>query len=713
LCAKDGIGIERDARLLERAGRALAASLDPESTLEQAVAAFVPELADLCVIYSFEPHNALRVRAALTSEPELAGATARLHGQERPLGDDDPPFRNGRLGADELEAAAGNEREAELGALLGEAWRTTLPLRSREGTWGILVVLGRDPRPEPDESALQLMQELAERAGQALENARAHALATEARERFTAAFENAPIGMAIARAADGTLTEVNPALCAITGRTREQLLDTPLPDVYHPEQPASGERRHVRADGHAVWLQVNVAQLKGDEVVLQIQDISDRKRYESQLQFLADHDPLTGLFNRRRFAEELDWIVAYSRRYRTPAALIAIDIDNFKFVNDTFGHATGDELLVAIAEALRARCRESDIAGRLGGGEFGVILPQSGREEAETVARALLEEVRDHVQVTVGTRPVHATASIGVRLIAAEAEHSAEEILSDADIALYDAKEGGRDRVRVAGEGGAPMDRLRARIGWSERIRDALAHDGFELFEQPILHIASGRVHSSELLLRLRGDDGRLIAPSEFLETAERFGQIQAIDRWVIGRAVKLLAARQAAGLELGLEVNLSGGSISDASVIDFIVAEVRNAPIDPTRLTIEVTETAAIVNIERARALAQSLADLGCRFALDDFGSGFGSFYYLKHLPFDVVKIDGEFIKELRASDADRLTVQAIVQIARGLHKPTIAEFVETEPTLALLARLGVDYAQGYHVGRPRPVLADPEFTP
>jgi len=315
------------------------------------------------------------------------------------------------------------------------------------------------------------------------------------------------------------------------------------------------------------------------------------------------------------------------------------------------------------------------------------------------------------VRVLVGQRAVRATASIGVRLIVQDTRHTAEEILSDADIALYDAKEGGRDRMSVAGDGSLVTDRLRARISWSDRIRDALRNDAFELYEQPILDIGSRRVAASELLLRMRDTDGSLIAPGEFLDTAERFGQIQAIDRWVIGQAVRLLASRQAAGLFLDLEVNLSGGSISDPTVIDFIVSEVRNAPIDPRCLTIEVTETAAITNIERARALAQSLADLGCRFALDDFGSGFGSFYYLKHLPFDVVKIDGEFIKELERSRHDKLTVQAIVQIARGLDKPTIAEFVESEPVLSELEQLGVDYAQGYHVGRPRPLLLDPGF--
>jgi EAL domain-containing protein (putative c-di-GMP-specific phosphodiesterase class I) len=254
----------------------------------------------------------------------------------------------------------------------------------------------------------------------------------------------------------------------------------------------------------------------------------------------------------------------------------------------------------------------------------------------------------------------------------------------------------------VAGDAGAQLDRMRTRLTWSERIRDALDKDGFALVEQPILGLAGARVERSEVLVRLRDGD-RLTPPSVFLPVAERFGQIQAIDRWVIRGAIALLAERQEHGVRLGLEVNLSGLSISDRAVVDFIAAEVRNAGIDPTALTFEVTETAAIENISRVRALARTLSDLGCQFALDDFGSGFGSFYYLKHLPFDVVKIDGDFIKELPRNRTDQLTVQAIVQIARGLGNATVAEFVQDDDTLGLLREYGVDYAQGYHVGRPR----------
>jgi diguanylate cyclase (GGDEF)-like protein/PAS domain S-box-containing protein len=697
--------VEYATQVVERTSRALGESLDLDATLDRCVDAFVPEFADVCVISSLEADGSLAIRATGGSEPDLHEAARALCGTRRAPDevklDGGHRYAHRHVTVQAAHALAKNDAEALVADSLGAHWQTVVGLRARNRVWGVVVLLTRDSRPEPTEDELRLIQELAQRCGQALENARLYALATEAQARFTAAFEQAPIGMALIDR-EGIVTSANPALAGILGR--DGLAGSPLPELA-PHEP--GERRILTAAGQAVWVQMRLARLGADgETVVLVQDITDRKRYEGELQYLADHDPLTGLYNRRRFAEELEWVLAYSRRYHSPAAVVALDVDNFKFVNDTFGHATGDELLVAIGAALRARCRESDIVGRLGGDEFGVVLPQSGSAEADIVAQALLDAVRE-VRVMFGDRPVEATASIGVRVFGEEAELTAQEILSDADIALYDAKESGRDRKSVTGENRVVTDRLRARISWTERIRDALNHDGFVLYEQPILNLAQGEVVASELLLRMRAANGGVIVPGEFLETAERFGQIQAIDRWVIEQAVRLLAERQAAGLAAGLEVNLSGGSISDATVIDFIVSEVRNAPIDPRGLTIEVTETAAIVNIERARALAQSLADLGCRFALDDFGSGFGSFYYLKHLPFDVIKIDGEFVRDLATSRADQLTVKAIVQIAGGLEKPTIAEFVESDATLQALMTLGVDCAQGYHIGRPRPVVA------
>jgi len=298
-----------------------------------------------------------------------------------------------------------------------------------------------------------------------------------------------------------------------------------------------------------------------------------------------------------------------------------------------------------------------------------------------------------------------------VTAIGSEPATTGEQLLAEADVAMYSAKEAGRDRLSLAdgddADGG--VARMRARFGWSQRIRDALAEDAFELWEQPILHLGSGSAERSELLLRMRSQ-AELVAPGAFLEVAERFGQIQAIDRWVVARAVRLLAERRAAGEDPTLEVNLSGASITDEEVMDHIAAEITNAPIDPTRVVFEITETAAIGNFDRARRFARRLADLGCQFALDDFGAGFGSFYYLKHLPFDCVKIDGDFIRRLPDSPTDQLTVKAIVDIARGLGKETIAEAAGDAATLALLRDYGVDYAQGFYVARPRPaVVAGP----
>jgi EAL domain-containing protein (putative c-di-GMP-specific phosphodiesterase class I) len=264
---------------------------------------------------------------------------------------------------------------------------------------------------------------------------------------------------------------------------------------------------------------------------------------------------------------------------------------------------------------------------------------------------------------------------------------------------MYQAKESGRDRVHVGSQ--ADDTAMRSRLTWSERVRDALEHDRFALQAQPIMDLKTGDIARYELLLRMI-DEGRLIRPGAFLYVAEEFGMIQAIDRWVVSEAIRMIEGQAELGEKLTLEVNLSGSSITDQGVLDHIESELSASPIDPSSLILEVTETAAITNIDRARRFASRIEELGCAFALDDFGTGFGSFYYLKHLPFDYLKIDGDFIRELARNQADRLTVQAIVEIAKGMGKRTIAEFVETEEVLVLLRAIGVDFAQGFRVGRP-----------
>lgn len=546
-----------------------------------------------------------------------------------------------------------------------------------------------------------------------------------AQARFQAAFEHAPIGMALLTLDDPTVVQANAALCQMLGH--QDLAGRAIRSLLHPDDVASagraldalragasgvaaGEYRYVHREGHVVHADVRASPVgdgDGGYVIAQYVDVSDRKRFEGQLRRLADTDALTGLHNRRRFGDELEWIVGYSQRYGHPAALLAIDVDHFQYINDSYGHATGDELLGTVTALLRSRLRETDIVGRLGGDEFGVILPQTALEDAESIGQALIEAAREQVHVVREARKVRATLSMGIRAIEPDVELTPAEQLAEAEIARNEAKERGRDRFAVSGRDVHGSARSNA-LTWIERLREALENDGFVLYEQPILDLAAGRVDRSELLIRLLDADGQIVLPGAFLGAAERYGLIKSIDRWVIGRAIRLLADRHASGHErLGLDVNLSGESITDPTVMDFIAAEVRNAPIDPTCLIFEVTETAAIANVERARSLARGLADLGCQFALDDFGSGFGSFYYLKHLPFDVVKIDGDFIKELPATRSDQLTVQAIVQIAKGLGKTTTAEFVGDEATVAMLRELGVDYAQGFYVGRPEPIQA------
>jgi EAL domain-containing protein (putative c-di-GMP-specific phosphodiesterase class I) len=280
---------------------------------------------------------------------------------------------------------------------------------------------------------------------------------------------------------------------------------------------------------------------------------------------------------------------------------------------------------------------------------------------------------------------------------------TADELLAAADKAMYAAKEAGRDRMTLyeRGSGIATTDSA----SWMDRIRRALEEDRFELHAQPILDICKGEVSQHELLIRMLGDDGELIPPAAFLGVAERFGLVQSIDRWVVAQAIRLMERELQAGRELRLEVNLSGRSVDDRELPVLIQGELAGTSVNPDNLILEITETALISNMADARRFAETLTRVGCRFALDDFGAGFGSYYYLKHLPLHYLKIDGDFIRNLPTSMTDQLMVKAMVQVAKGLGMKTIAEFVGNDETLVFLREYGVDYAQGFHVGKPQPV--------
>jgi diguanylate cyclase (GGDEF)-like protein/PAS domain S-box-containing protein len=509
----------------------------------------------------------------------------------------------------------------------------------------------------------------------------------------------------------GRLLEVNPALCAITGYGPEQLEATSVDaltaiadideDVRLLRALGAGEirdyqveRRWQHAAGHHVWVMVSASLLHDVAgqpmcVLLQLQDIDERKHLERQLEYLADHDPVTGLFNRRRFERELGRELAYVRRYGGCGAVLIIDLDDLKRVNDRYGHAAGDQLIASVAGLLRARLRSTDVVARMGGDEFAVLVPRATLAEAESLARELNQVVRES----------GASASIGVGCFDGLGEITCEEVLLGADHAMYAAKEAGRDRFvsqPTEEEVGAAA---RERLTWPGRIRKALDEDEFELHAQPVVDLKSGEVHQHELLIRLPGDDGELILPSAFLYTAERFGLARQLDRWVVSRAVELASAGHQ------LAVNISSGSLTDPGLPLFVEEAIERSGAHPCDLVFEVTERAAISSFAQAQAFIGHMAGLGCRFALDDFGAGFGCFYYLKHLPLDYLKIDGEFVRGLPRSKTDQILVSSVVELARGLGKQTIAEYVGDDETVALLRSLGVDYAQGFHTGAPAPV--------
>ncbi len=543
-----------------------------------------------------------------------------------------------------------------------------------------------------------------------------------AEERFRQSFDEAPIGMALI-APDGRIDQANEAFAELCGQLRSAVEGIRLRELFHPgdadsvtktlQQLAAGdvdqaglELRIVQPVGATRDISVHGTLLRRssgqpERLLCQFQDVTERKQFEAKLQFLADHDPLTGLMNRRKFESDLERHVVQVKRYGPAGALLMLDLDNFKSVNDLLGHSAGDQLIVSIAGVIRARLRDSDTLARLGGDEFAVLLPKADRQQAEEVAQALVKSVSRNI-AAVGGEHKSVTTSIGVVVFNGEAELlTGESVLIEADLAMYDAKEAGRDRYAFSGTSEHRTSHTKARLTWVNRIEHALAHDRFALLAQPILDLQTHHVRQHELLLRMLDDDDDLIPPASFLGIAERFGLIARIDQWVVAHAIDLIEQHP----QLQLEVNISGMSLGDPQLLEAIETRMEASTINPTQLIFEVTETAAVANITHAQAFARRLRDHGCRFALDDFGAGFGSFYYLKHLPFDYVKIDGEFVQHAATGQIDQLVIEAVVRIAQGLGKKTIAEFVTDENTQRIITRLGVDYAQGYHIGRPVPI--------
>ncbi|WP_024304137.1 EAL domain-containing protein [Pseudogulbenkiania sp. MAI-1] len=484
-----------------------------------------------------------------------------------------------------------------------------------------------------------------------------------------------------------------------------QLLNEPVP-------PGAGRNLQLeRLDGSRVSVSMVSAPIHDGQAsvsgkVLVFHDMTLERLYIDNLSWQASHDALTGLTNRHEFERRLARTLEGAAGRHQHHALMYLDLDQFKVVNDTCGHAAGDELLRQVCVLLQQQLREEDTLARLGGDEFGVLLLNCPPEGALVVAEKLRQIVLD-LHFSWGGQPFSISASIGVVNISG-VPTTLQEVMRAADMACYMAKEKGRNRVQLHSTNDAELTTRYGEMEWVHRLRRAMEEDRFCLYAQKIIPVADDEPAGPhfELLLRLRDEYGMLVPPNAFIPAAERYNLMTTIDRWVVRTVLSTLAARTPSGSRWTCAINLSGASLGDDEFLDYLRTELLGSGVDPTCLCFEITETVAIANLASATEFMRELRQLGCRFSLDDFGAGMSSFGYLKHLPVDYLKIDGSFVKDMVGDPINHAMVEVINHIGHVMGKHTIAEFVEDQDILDELKKIGVDYAQGYGVARPLPLV-------
>jgi len=545
----------------------------------------------------------------------------------------------------------------------------------------------------------------------------------------------------------GDITFINPAGLKILGySSKDKLIGKSPYTIFHskksdgsirpvdecPLQRAYGnghkyssrEMSFVHRDGHQIMIECNVFPLhidgRQEGSVVAFRDITERKLLEDELKWQATHDQLTGLPNRAYFEDQLVHEVKRLNRSHEQSVLLYIDLDRFKYLNDTAGHAAGDQLLVEIGKEISLRLRKADTLARIGGDEFAAILRNIKQDEIESFADDFRAIVENYTFLYKG-KDYHVTSSIGITLLNKETS-SHGEALANADIACYISKSQGRNSIHMYDADNDAKSTMDMDLGWSSRLRNALATNAFELHFQPIVPIEhietdtlsegdgevwqqyrqkTGFTHTYEALIRMRDSQNKIIPPDSFLPTAERFNLMPEIDRWVIKNGIQKLADLSGYK-DLVLSINLSGQTLQDRELIDYIREHISRANIRPEQLCFEITETSAIANFDDASRLINELKRIGCKFSLDDFGSGFCSFSHLKFLTVDTIKIDGIFVQGMLHDNIDQAIIQSIVQIAHSTGKQTIAEYVENSDILQMLKETGVDAVQGYYVSRP-----------
>ncbi len=432
---------------------------------------------------------------------------------------------------------------------------------------------------------------------------------------------------------------------------------------------------------------------------------------EERVKYLASHDELTGILNRTCFMEQLTEWVSHNKDYNQTGVLLLMDIDGFRLINDTYGHSTGDNVLHHVAVFLTTTLFEMDkhyvnrdvkesILSRLGGDEFAIFLPDRNEKEGMETAEEIRKRLGKSRFVEV---PGHVTTSIGVAIYPRDGSMT-KELLTKADASIYHAKELGHNRIHLYNTGDMVLEKIRSRMEWKGHIQNAMEADRFAPWFQPVLVLKDNQVHHYEALARMRDTNGEVILPWAFVDTAEMLGLITAIDRIIINKTLQTQSNLCKQGKVLSFSMNLSGRDLGDKEFLQFLKSAIIETGADPRFLIFEITETAAIRDLDRAIKFIRELKAIGCSFALDDFGVGFTSFKYLREMEVDYIKIDGVFIRTLHETTNDHIFVKAIADVARGMGIKTIAEFVENNEIIKILKECGVDYGQGYFIGKPSP---------
>ncbi|VAW80295.1 diguanylate cyclase/phosphodiesterase (GGDEF & EAL domains) with PAS/PAC sensor(s) [hydrothermal vent metagenome] len=478
------------------------------------------------------------------------------------------------------------------------------------------------------------------------------------------------------------------------------------------ERIAEGNHKLLlRHDGEQIAIADSAAPIRSRQheltgVVMVFHDVGQARKLARQLSFQARHDPLTGLFNRREFEAQLENLLETVQGSDLQHAMCYIDLDQFKVVNDVCGHSAGDELLRQLSALLQRQVREADVLARLGGDEFGVLLTHCSADQAARIA----ENIRSAVQgfrFLFGERSFEIGASIGVVAITTQ-NHSVSELMSAADIACYAAKDEGRNRVHLFEHSDAELKERHGEMNWVSEIHSAFDEQRFYLVYQPIVALSgeqTGQPAHYEFLLRMKDREGNEVLPMAFLPAAERYHLMARIDSWVVDAVMKLLSECNELPGQGGILINLSGASLADPGFVDSLERRLISANIPGGGICFEITESSAISNLRTIGDAIRRLRTQGCRFALDDFGSGLSAFGYLKGLEIDYIKIDGSIVRNIVSSNLDAAMVQAINDIGHAVGVHTIAEFVETVEVRDRLIALGVDFGQGHYIAAPRPV--------